>query len=154
SAIDWTDAAVTGVLPLSFGSDLDGTKTLLVSGNASIDLVGLLTVAGSFTLTQFTIDAAGLATFGAGATGLSLDLSVAGSGGPVGASGTLRLVRISNTAGLTWMAAEATDLTFSLEFCPLKLAVTNARLVPNPALFRSSAIDWTDAAVTGVLPLS
>ena len=89
-------------------------------------------MSGTFELTQFTIDST-VTTFGAGATGLSLDLSVSGLGGPVGASGTLRLVRITNTAGLAWMAAEATDLNFSLEFGPLALAVTNGRLVLNQA---------------------
>ena len=150
--IDWTDSVVVGELPIDFGDDLAGEITLLVSGSASIDLVGLLTVSGTFELTQFTIDST-IATFGAGATGLSLDLSVSGSGGPVGASGTLRLVRITNTAGLAWMAAEATDLNFSLEFGPLALAVTNGRLVLNQAPVGQTPIDWTDSVVVGELPI-
>ena len=71
----------------------------------------------------------------------------------MGASGTLRLVRITNTAGLAWMAAEATDLNFSLEFGPLALAVTNGRLVLNQAPVGQTPIDWTDSVVVGELPI-
>ena len=80
------------------------TTSLQVSGNASIDLVGLLTVEGTFSLTQFDADPV---AFGAGATGLALTLSASAELPGAGVSGTLQLVQVTSTAGLTWMGVEA-----------------------------------------------
>src|SRR5690606_18185061 len=113
---DWTVAAVSTASGITFDADLAGSISLQVSGNASIDLVGLLTVEGSFELTQFDASS----TFaGAGATGLALTLSASATVPGAGVSGTLQLVRITNTAGLSWLAVEATDLNFDLAFGPL-----------------------------------
>ena len=60
---------------------------------------------------------------GTGATGLALTLQVAGGvpSGAVSGAGTLQLVQITNTAGQSWLAVEATGLSFGLEFGPLAL---------------------------------
>ena len=74
------------------------------------------------------------ALLGAGATGLSLELSVSGEvAGGVSGSGTLKLLQLTNAAGLSWLGVEATDLNFGLEFAPLTLAVTNGSLKLNQA---------------------
>src|SRR4029079_9037493 len=122
---------------------------LQVSGSATIDLAGLLSVEGSFVLTQFEIAAADVAPFGAGATGLALvwQIGVEVPVGGVSGSGTLELVRISNLAGQTWMAAEATALEFVLAFGPVTLEVTNGSLVLNQAPLGSQRLDWATVTV-------
>ena len=52
------------------------TTSLHVAGVATIEVDGLLNVAGNFVLTQFDV-IGDVAPFGAGATGLALQLSVA-----------------------------------------------------------------------------
>ena len=115
---DFTVAAIETLAGVDFTAPtLNGTISLQVSGTASVDLVGLLTVTGGFTLTEFDAST----TFaGAGATGLALELTASATLPGAGVSGTLQLVQISNAAGLSWMAVEATDLNFDLAFGPLR----------------------------------
>src|SRR5204862_33940 len=122
--------------------------TLHVAGSASIDLVGLLTIQGNFTLDQFNVTAA---PFGAGASGLALKLTASAAAPGVGVSGTLQLVRITNTAGLAWMAAAATDLNFVLAFGPLLLKVTGGALAINQAPLGQTPLDWTSVAGAAAL---
>src|SRR4029077_15336166 len=86
-----------------FSDQLTNTVALHVEGDAAIDVVGLLTINGSFALDQF--DASSLSFAGAGATGLALRLRLAGGvpSGAVTGSGTLQLVQITNSAGLSWL---------------------------------------------------
>src|SRR5689334_4461559 len=147
SRVNWS--TVSG-LPSSihFSSNLTNTVALHVEGNAAIDVVGLLTINGSFALDQF--DASSLTFAGAGATGLALRLQLSGGvpSGAVSGSGTLQLVQVTNTAGLSWLGVEATDLSFSLDFAPLSLAVTNGVLRINQAPVGQSRVDWS--TVTGL----
>src|SRR4051794_17066398 len=153
--LDWTTGAVAAALPAgtvftgaSFTGGASGV-TLHVAGSASIDLVGLLTIQGSFTLDQFNVTAA---PFGAGASGLALKLTASAAAPGVGVSGTLQLVRITNTAGLAWMAVSATDLNFDLAFGPLTLKVTGGSLALNQAPLAQTPLDWTTGAVAAALP--
>src|SRR4051794_9409133 len=153
--LDSTTGAVAAALPAgtvfsgaSFTGGASGV-TLHVAGSASIDLVGLLTIQGSFTLDQFNVSAA---PFGAGASGLALKLTASAAAPGVGVSGTLQLVRITNTAGLAWMAVSATDLNFDLAFGPLTLKVTGGSLALNQAPLAQTPLDWTTGAVAAALP--
>ena len=97
-----------------------------MSGTASVDLVGLLTVTGRFTLTEFEVTDR---RSGPARPGLALELTASATLPGAGVSGTLQLVQISNAAGLSWMAVEATDLNFDLAFGPFTLQVTNGSLI-------------------------
>ena len=117
-----------------------------MSGDASVEFAGLLTVDGSFALSEFDASAGtDAATVGVGATGLELALSVSGSAPVVGASGTLHLVRVSSASGdSTWLGVEASGLNFDLEFVPLSLAVTNGSLLLNQVSGGGAvkAVEW------------
>jgi hypothetical protein len=149
--VNWSTVTIPASANIALSAALNGQIGLQVSGSAAIDVVGLLTVNGSFVLTQF--DASGATFAGAGARGLALRLQVSGGvpSGAVSGAGTLQLVQISNTAGQSWMAAEATGLSFSLAFGPLSLAVTGGALVINQAPLGQSLVDWT---ASGVVPAS
>ena len=140
-----TVAAIETLAGVDFTAPtLNGTISLQVSGTASVDLVGLLTVTGGFTLTEFD---ASSTVRGAGATGLALELTASATLPGAGVSGTLQLVQISNAAGLSWMAVEATDLNFDLAFGPLTLQVTNGSLIVNQAPLGQTRQDFTVAAI-------
>ena len=80
---------------------------------------------------------------GAGATALSLQLSVSGEvGGAASASGNLNLLQVSNASGQTWLGVEATELNFDLNFAPLTLAVTNGSLKLNQKPVGQDKLDW------------
>jgi hypothetical protein len=59
----------------------------------------------------------------------------------------LQLVQITSTAGQSWMAAEATGLSFSLAFGPLSLTVTGGALVINQAPVGQPLKNWSLVAI-------
>ena len=118
------------------------TVDLSVSGDATINFDGLLSVDGSFTLTQQ--DAANLSGAPAeftGAKALVLSLTAAADSDVGGASGTLELIRVSN-ATQTWLGVDASDLSFGLDFAPVSLAVTNGELTLNQAT-GAAKVNWS-----------
>ena len=144
--LDW--AAITvdnNTAGFGFALNVDADTSLEVSGDATIDFDGLLSVQGSFLLTQF--DLTDDTIVGAGATALSLQLSVSDEvGGAASASGNLNLLQVSNASGQTWLGVAATELNFDLNFAPLTLAVTNGSLKLNQKPVGQDKLDW--AAIT------
>ena len=71
--VSWVNATTAYGLPFDLAT-VDADVNLIVSGDASIEFDGLLTVEGSFTLTQQDIDPLVTTAFGADATATTLDL--------------------------------------------------------------------------------
>ena len=144
--LDWSDAATRTAIGSPFDLSVSDTVNFSVSGNAVIDVDGLLTVSGSFALSQFDVVSSTL--LGSAATGLALQLQVSAGipSGGVSGSGTLQMLRLTNAAGQTWLGVEATDMEFGLEFSPLSLSVTNGTLSLNQAPEGETKLDWSDAA--------
>src|SRR5262245_42211201 len=129
---------------LPFVLDIEQATSLHVEGNASIEFAGLLTVTGSFELDKVDVVEA---MVGAGATALALSLTASVSGGGAGASGSLHLIQITNAtnpaAVKSWLGVDASDLTFTLDFPPLSLAVTEGQLQLNSATgVGVTKLDW------------
>src|SRR4029079_18160175 len=111
---------------LPFGLDIGQDVSLHVSGTATVEFEGLLTVTGAFTLDQQDVTAQDLVDqVGAGATALALTLHAQVVVDGVTVTGTLRLIQITNRTDLanpkSWLGVEASDLSLGLEFGPLKL---------------------------------
>ena len=115
SKLDWSTITASGnTAGFNFEMGVDASTDFSISGNALIDVDGLLSVEGSFTLDQF--DVTDDSIIGAGAKGIAFQMSASSD---IGASGDLKLLRLTNASGQNWLGVEATDLSFSLNFAPL-----------------------------------
>src|SRR4029078_2240137 len=136
--LDWDSLTFTpsGHNGLPFGLDIDHSLSLHVEGNASIELAGLLTVLGAFTLDQVTLTGAD-ALVGAGAEALALSMTAQATVGGVSTSGSLKLIQITNKTDLanpkSWLGVQASSLSLTLALAPLSLAVTDGTLKLNQA---------------------
>src|SRR4029079_8061178 len=155
---------------LPFGLDIGQDVSLHVSGTATVEFEGLLTVTGAFTLDQQDVTAQDLVDqVGAGATALALTLHAQVLVDGVTVTGTLKLIQITNKTDLanpkSWLGVEASDISLTIALAPLSLAVTDGTLKLNQATgVGVSKLDWdsftaatdvrTDPAVRHGLPFA
>ena len=155
SPLDWTKVQTGGVAVLDANGvthtiAMTGDTPLVVSGNAAVDVAGLLGGSAHFVITQSTVDVASVGLTGATLLTVTLsNLQLAVGTSSIGAqisAGTLTiglLVPAVSTDSRRWFGLSSSGISASLVLPSVTATVSNLSISVNEASGGATPLDWT-----------